>query len=157
MIQKEIRTIISEGQPSELPEADRLLIDMAREATTRAYAPYSRFNVGAAVLLINGETIVGCNQENAAFGVSICAERTALFASGARFPGVPITAIAIAARDASGHFTSEPVTPCGSCRQAMVETETRAGRPLRILLYGSRCVYVIEGIRALMPLSFTLH
>lgn len=151
---KEIKSVINVCQPDELAEEFLKLIDMAKEATSRSYAPYSKFCVGAAVLLSDGKMLPGCNQENAAFGVTICAERTALFAAGAQFPDLPIVAIAIAAQNGKG-FTEEPVTPCGSCRQAMIETEARSGRKLRILLYGTRCVYLIDGVSNLMPLSFS--
>ncbi|MDY3876067.1 MAG: cytidine deaminase, partial [Prevotella sp.] len=126
----------------ELDENDRLLVETAIKATERSYAPYSRFNVGAAVRLDNGVTIPGCNQENAAFGVTICAERSALFAAGAQYPDAKVMAIAIAARNEEG-LLGKPISPCGTCRQAMVETEKRSGRRLRILLYGLECVYVI--------------
>lgn len=137
----------------ELDENDRLLVETAIKATERSYAPYSRFNVGAAVRLDNGVTIPGCNQENAAFGVTICAERSALFAAGAQYPDAKVMAIAIAARNEEG-LLGKPISPCGTCRQAMVETEKRSGRRLRILLYGLECVYVIDGISTLLPLTF---
>ena len=137
----------------ELDENDRLLVETAIKATERSYAPYSRFNVGAAVRLDNGVTIPGCNQENAAFGVTMCAERSALFAAGAQYPDAKVMAIAIAARNEEG-LLGKPISPCGTCRQAMVETEKRSGRRLRILLYGLECVYVIDGISTLLPLTF---
>ena len=137
----------------ELDENDRLLVETAIEATERSYAPYSQFHVGAAVRLDNGVTIPGCNQENAAFGVTMCAERSALFAAGAQYPDAKVVAIAIAARNGEG-LLDEPISPCGTCRQAMVETEKRSGRRLRILLYGQKCVYVIDGISTLLPLTF---
>ena len=137
----------------ELDENDRLLVETAIKATERSYAPYSRFNVGAAVRLDNGVTIPGCTQENAAFGVTICAERSALFAAGAQYPDAKVMAIAIAARNEEG-LLGKPISPCGTCRQAMVETEKRSGRRLRILLYGLECVYVIDGISTLLPLTF---
>lgn len=154
MVEKEIRTKYASCRPDELVEADAMLARMAVEATNGSYVPYSGFRVGCAVLLANGETVVGCNQENAAFSVTICAERTALFAAGARFPGVPVVALAVAARNADGLLAS-PVTPCGTCRQAMVETEVRSGQRLRIILYGSESVSIFYGIEGLLPLSFT--
>ena len=132
---------------------DRELIQAAAKAMENAYAPYSHFHVGAALLLENGEIITGCNQENAAFPVTICAERNALFTAGNLYPDVKIEAIAIAARNAQG-FLSHPISPCGSCRQVMIETETRHQHPLRIVLYGTEGIYVLEGIATLMPLSF---
>ena len=150
---KNINTTIYVANMEELDEKDRQLVEAAIEATKSSYAPYSHFNVGAAVRLDNGVIIGGCNQENAAFGVTMCAERSALFAAGATYPGVGVNSLAIAARNASG-LLAEPVSPCGVCRQAMVETETRYGKPLHILLYGTRHTFVIEGISGLMPLTF---
>ena len=148
-----ISSTIYECSEDELSSIDRQLIDAARQATERSYAPYSHFHVGAALLLENGEIITGCNQENAAFPVTICAERNALFTAGNLYPDVKIEAIAIAARNAQG-FLSHPISPCGSCRQVMIETETRHQHPLRIVLYGTEGIYVLEGIATLMPLSF---
>lgn len=136
-------------------EIEQLLVDKAIEATDRAYAAYSHFKVGAALLLANGEVILGCNQENAAYPVTICAERSALFSAGAQYPDQPVVAIAIAARDESGQLLNEPITPCGSCRQAMIETERRYNRKVKIMLYGTERIYIIDGIGQLMPLSFT--
>ena len=148
-----ISSTIYEYSEDELSSIDRQLIDAARQATERSYAPYSHFHVGAALLLENGEIITGCNQENAAFPVTICAERNALFTAGNLYPDVKVEAIAIAARNAQG-FLSHPISPCGSCRQVMIETETRHQHPLRIVLYGTEGIYVLEGIATLMPLSF---
>lgn len=105
--------------------------------------------------LDNGIEIIGCNQENAAYPSGLCAERTALFSAGAQYPEVPVRMLAIAARGTDGELTFEPTGPCGSCRQVIIESETRAKDPIRILLYGRRCVYVIDGIRQLMPLTFS--
>ena len=110
---KNINVTICVAKYDELDENDRSLVDMAVEATERSYAPYSMFNVGAAVRLDNGVTIPGCNQENAAFGVTICAERSALFAAGAQYPHAKVEAIAIAARNADG-LLDEPISPCGN-------------------------------------------
>ena len=146
---------IKECQLDELSDADRSLVCQAIEATDSSYAKYSQFRVGACLMLSNGVTIKGCNQENAAFPAGICAERSAIFAAGAQYPDQAVTTLAIAARDTQGQLTQEPVSPCGTCRQVMIETETRFRQPIRILLYGQRRVYVVEGIRHLMPLSFT--
>lgn len=137
----------------ELPKSDQTLINEAIKATEHSYAPFSHFHVGTALRLANGEIVTGCNQENAAFSVTICAERTALFAAGNRYPDVAVETIAIAARNENG-LLAHPVSPCGSCRQAMIETETRFKHPIRILLYGQDQIYVLEGIKSLMPLSF---
>ncbi len=142
-------------QPEELSAEDRELVQQAIAQTDCSYAPYSRFSVGAALRLENGVVVHGCNQENAAFSVTVCAERSALFAAGASHPDQAVTALAIAARNSSGELLAEPVTPCGTCRQALVETETRFQHPVRLLLYGRKYIYVADSIKALMPLSFT--
>ena len=151
----DITTTITECQTDELTADEHLLVERAILATDKSYAPYSNFHVGAALMLADGTIVEGCNQENAAYPVCICAERSALFAAGAQHPDQPVTMMAIAARNAEGHLQKEPVTPCGSCRQALVETETRFRRPVRLLLYGQRCVYIVDDIRQLMPLTFT--
>ncbi len=146
---------ISEYKMDELPEQEQALLTAAIDMTAHSYAPYSRFHVGAALLLENGEILHGCNQENAAFPAGLCAERTAIFAAGAEYPDVAPVALAIAARDTKGELTEEPVSPCGTCRQVLIETETRYHKKLRILLYGKKRVFVMDGISNLMPLSFT--
>ncbi|MDE6355224.1 MAG: cytidine deaminase [Prevotella sp.] len=155
MEKRTIKSEIDVCRQDELSEMEQLLVNKAIEATDRAYAAYSHFRVGAALLLANGEIVLGCNQENAAYPVTICAERSALFSAGAQYPDQPVVAIAIAARDESGQLLGEPITPCGSCRQAMIETERRYSRKVKILLYGTERIYVIDGIGQLMPLSFT--
>ena len=155
MKELEIRPKIWEAQMDELTADERSLIELAIEGTNRSYSPYSHFHVGAALKLQNGVTIIGCNQENAAFPSGICAERSALFAAGAQYPDQPVVMLAIAARNEEGVFTEHPVSPCGPCRQVLIETETRFHHPVRILLYGQRCVYVVDSIKQLMPLSFT--
>jgi cytidine deaminase len=155
MKEVELKTVIQECQMDELSAEDRQLVEQAIEATRRSYAPYSHFRVGAAVRLENGEIVIGCNQENAAYPSGLCAERTALFAAGAQYPDVPVKVLAVAARGTDGEMTEEPTGPCGSCRQVIIESETRAKHPIRILLYGRRCVYIIDGIRQLMPLTFS--
>lgn len=151
----EIKTIITEYQIEELNEEDRQLIELAIEATNRSYAPYSYFCVGAAVLLNNGATLIGCNQENASYPVGLCAERTALFSAGVQYPDVPVKSMAIVARNTEGVLLDEPISPCGMCRQAVIETETRFKQPVRILLYGHKKIYAVDSIKTLMPLSFT--
>jgi cytidine deaminase len=136
-----------------LNETDRNLVEQAKKATETSYAPYSKFNVGAAVLLENGETISGSNQENAAFPSGTCAERTTIFYASARFPGVRFCKLAIAAFT-DGEFVEEPISPCGACRQAILEYEKLGGQPIEILLAGRNKVYKLQGIRSLLPLSF---
>lgn len=139
----------------ELSDSERKVIEVAKELTYNSYAPYSHFHVGAAILLKNGTIVPGCNQENAAFPSGLCAERSALFAAGAQYPDQPVLMLAIAVRNNKGEFLEEPASPCGSCRQVIIETETRYQQPIRILLYGTKFTYVMDGIKQLMPLSFT--
>lgn len=137
----------------ELAAADREIIDQAKEASQRSYAPYSKFQVGAALRLDDGTVVEGNNQENSASPSSLCAERTAVFFANSRFPDKKITDIAIAAQT-GGRFVEHPVPPCGACRQVLLESERRQGTPLRILLYGAGEVYITTGIKNLLPLSF---
>jgi len=155
MKELDIKATIVEAQMDELTATEQSLVNMAIEATERSYAPYSNFHVGAALLLKNGETFVGCNQENAAFPAGICAERAAIFAAGAKYPDQPVMMLAITARGRNGELIDEPASPCGTCRQVIIETETRFRQPVRILLYGRNRTYVMDGIKQLMPLSFT--
>ena len=154
MKELDIRTLIHEVQMDELTSDERTLIEMAIEGTNRSYAPYSNFHVGAAIQLENGVRFIGCNQENAAFPAGICAERSAIFAAGAQYPDQPVTMLAITARGKDGEVIAEPASPCGTCRQVLIETETRFHHPVRILLYGRNRVYVVDSIKQLMPLSF---
>ena len=148
-----INIVVQKLQLDELTSADRKLVDEAKAMTGKSYAPYSRFNVGAALLMSDGSVYGGANQENAAFPVGTCAERSAFFYATAAKPDVAPVAIAIAARTA-GRFTDMPVSPCGMCRQALLEAETRFGTPIRVLLYGEAGVYVVSSIRDLLPLTF---
>ena len=150
-----IESRIQECQLSELTAEEQKAVHLAIEGTRRSYTPYSNFHVGAGVILNNGQEYIGCNQENAAFPAGLCAERTALFAAGAQYPDNPIKILAIAARGTDDELTEEPVTPCGTCRQVIIETETRFKQEVRILLYGTKHTYILDGIKQLMPLSFT--
>ena len=116
MKELELKSVIKVCDIKELNAEERHLVELAIEATSRSYAPYSKFHVGAAVRLDNGVEIIGCNQENAAYPSGLCAERTALFAAGAQYPDVPVRMLAIAARGTNGELEEEPVGPCGSCR-----------------------------------------
>jgi cytidine deaminase len=140
-------------QLEELNEEEQQLVKKAMEATDNSYSPYSHFRVGAAIRLNDGMEIIGANQENAAYPVTLCAERTAIFAAQAQYPEKSVVALAIAARNENG-FTEDPVTPCGSCRQVILEVEQRYGKPMKIYLYGTKGVYVVETIRDLLPLCF---
>ncbi len=138
----------------ELTAADRSLVQAAKNACSTSYAPYSNFRVGAAVLLENGETISGSNQENAAYPSGTCAERCTIFYANARYPDIAPTTLAIAACNAEGIFTPSPIPPCGSCRQVLIETENRYGKPLRLLLYGKSHIYIISSASLLLPIRF---
>ncbi|WP_291529165.1 cytidine deaminase [Bacteroides sp. UBA939] len=138
---------------SELSDADRKLMDAAREATNRSYAPYSHFSVGAAARLADGTIVTGTNQENAAYPSGLCAERTTLFYANSQYPNQAVETLAIAARNERG-FLDDPIPPCGACRQVMLETEKRFKHPMRILLYGEKGIYEVKGVGALLPLSF---
>lgn len=138
----------------ELNEVDRHLVEQARQATYTSYAPYSHFSVGAAVLLDNGEVVAGSNQENAAFGAGTCAERSALFYAQSHYPDQPVRAIAIAARGVDGQFTAVPISPCGICRQVLVEVQTRAQHLVRVILYGENEIWSIASVSDLMPFQF---
>lgn len=140
-------------QLDELTPTEQVLVQKAIDATHNSYARYSNFHVGAACLLENGEVVIGANQENAAFPSGLCAERTAIFAAQANHPDQPITTLAIAARNVNGLLKS-PISPCGACRQVVLEIEDRYQRPVRILLYGTDGIYVFESIKDLLPFSF---
>lgn len=139
----------------ELSPAERRLVDAARAATYRSYAPYSHFRVGAAIALDNGETVEGANQENVAFPSGTCAERSACFYAHAQYPEARFDMIAVAARGTDGEFTAEPTAPCGACRQALLEYELLAGHDVPVLLAGRDFVNRVPSVRSLLPLSFT--
>ena len=137
----------------ELSEEDRQLIEEAKAMTLTSYSPYSRFQVGAALRLADGQVFRGSNQENAAFPSGLCAERTAFFAAAANAPEVAPVALAIAAQT-KGAFLKDLVAPCGACRQSLLEAEVRFQQPIRVLLYGTEGVFVIPSVRDLLPLTF---
>ncbi len=138
----------------DLPFDDQTLLQRAKESLPNAYVPYSGFQVSAAVLLANGETLVGTNQENAAYPMCLCAERVALAAAHAQFPNIPIKTIAIAVK--SAHKTvEEPASPCGACRQVICETEYRYQTPIQIILQGETgVIYKLKSGKDLLPLGF---
>jgi len=151
----EIKIVVYEYQNiDELTENDRILITEARRITAQAYAPYSGFHVGAAVLLGNGQIITGNNQENSAYPSGLCAERVALFYANANFPDSEVVTIAVSAAKNSV-LVNEAVKPCGACRQALAETEVRFGKPIRIILDGQDSILLLNGVESLLPLSFS--
>ena len=137
---------------AEMPERERELMECAMESAHKAYAPYSKFHVGAAVLLADGTMVQGSNQENIAYPSGLCAERTALFSASAQYPGQAVVALAVV-----GHFEGEytEASPCGACRQVMAEYEMRYGNKLTIFCYlkGGR-IRRIEGVESLLPFGF---
>lgn len=140
-------------QYEELTGDEKKLIDAAKIASGSAYAPYSGFRVGAALLLADGEIITGNNQENAAYPSGLCAERVTLFYANASHPDVPVVMMAVAAQT-GGAFTDECIAPCSACRQVILESENRYEQPVRILLYGEKEIYIIDSVKDLIPLSF---
>ena len=140
---------------AELTQQERKLILSAIEATHTAYAPYSNFHVGSALLLSDGTTVKGSNQENVAYPSGLCAERTALFAASAQHPGKAVDCLAIVGRDSQDRLT--PATPCGACRQVMAEQEKKQGKKIRIFCYFSEDkILIFEGVESLLPFIFTM-
>ncbi len=138
----------------ELSEKEQELLQKARSASDRAYAPYSQFHVGAALLLDNGVIVSGNNQENVAYPSGLCAERVAIYAAGAQYPDAAIQTIAVTCK--SKQFeVNEPLSPCGACRQAMSEYEMRHNSHIRIILAGERGkIRVMDSIADLLPFMF---
>ena len=154
MTNKEIKIAYCEYESiDQLDSKDKVLAESAIEAIAGSYAPYSKFNVGAAVRFDDGEIIKGANQENAAYPSGTCAERTALFYAGASRPEQPIEAIAIAASQ-NGELIENPVTPCGACRQVMVQYQVKGGIAMKVILIGSKKVMVFDKVNDLLPFVF---
>lgn len=140
---------------SQLSNADAVLLNKARTVTAQAYAPYSKFNVGAVAILDNGEFVAGTNQENASYPVGICAERVLLGNAATLYPGIAINTIAISynpAKEKSNH----PISPCGMCRQSLLEYETRFKKPIRVIMGGMEGkIHIVKTSRLLLPFAFT--
>jgi cytidine deaminase len=153
MKELEIKTKVTVCSLDELPASLRELVQVAKNKTKDAYCPYSHYHVGAAALLADGQVVTGANQENAAYPSGMCAERTALFAANANYPDSPVKVLAIAAYT-NDKFTQEAVSPCGACRQVMLETEHRFGTPIKVVLYGEKMCYIFESAADLLPLNF---
>ncbi|WP_299434405.1 cytidine deaminase [uncultured Maribacter sp.] len=156
MIKKKVSFDISVfSSINELENRDKKLMKRAIEARKNAYSPYSNFTVGAAVLLENGEIVLGNNQENAAYPSGLCAERVAVFYAGANYPGVKIKAIAITATSIN-YKVDTPVAPCGNCRQAISEYEIKQESPIELFLMGETGkVIKCKAIADILPLAFT--
>ena len=154
MTNKEIKIAYREyGSVSELDTEENGLALAAIDAMKSAYAPYSGFNVGAAVMFEDGEIVRGSNQENAAYPSGLCAERTALFYASASRPDKAMAAIAIAAGQ-NGELCSSPATPCGACRQVMAQYQTKSRRSMKVILTGADKVWVFDKVDDLLPLIF---
>lgn len=139
---------------TELPEDVQELMSIAIEAREKSYSPYSKFRVGAAIYLENGEIISGSNQENASYPAGLCAERTAIFYAGAQYPGVKMMKMALSARSLN-HVVETPTPPCGSCRQAIAEYEVKQEQPIEIFFMGEKGKVVkANSISDLLPLIF---
>ena len=140
---------------NELSATDKELVTIARSATANAYAPYSNFNVAAVALLSNGKIVEGTNQENASYPVGICAERVLLSVIASQHAGVNVETMAISYKKKNGDRV-KPVSPCGMCRQALLEFEGRQHKPIRLILTGMQGkIYVIKESNYLLPLSFS--
>ena len=154
MTNKEIKIAYREYEAlSELSDEERELAQEAIDATTLSYAPYSNFNVGAAVLLDDGVIIKGSNQENAAYPSGLCAERTTLFYASSNRPDKAMKALAIAACQ-NGELCKTPVTPCGACRQVMAQYQMKSKCPMKILLVGAEKIWIFDKVDDLLPLIF---
>lgn len=154
MTDKKITIAFTEySSMEELCAGDKALAQAALEAQKGSYAPYSHFNVGAAVLLKDGTVVIGSNQENAATPSGLCAERTALFAAGAQYPNVPIVEIALAGGP-SYTLCDEPATPCGACRQVMAEYQKIGGEPIAVLMVGGEKIWRFNCVDDILPLIF---
>ena len=142
-------------QLDELSEEQASLVNRAIDSAKHAYAPYSDFRVGAALILANGEIVTGNNQENAAYPSGLCAERVAIFYAGANYPKIPIKMMAVTALK-DGVLQEEPVSPCGGCRQVMLEMENQGKTPMEVILYGTKKIQLLKRATDLLPLPFSL-
>lgn len=156
MIKKEIKTAFEEyASVDEMIPEDRELVAEAIEAMKGSYAPYSHFNVGAAVRMSNGQIVRGANQENAAFPSGLCAERTAMFAASARYPDKDMESIALVG-GVYGRITDTPATPCGACRQVMAQYQTKGGynHRMSVIMVGAKGIWKFSRVDDILPLIF---
>jgi len=154
MTEREIHITYQEYKSiEELSPEDRELAAEAIKAMEGAYAPYSHFHVGAAVRMSNGQIVRGANQENAAFPSGLCAERTAMFAAGARYPDKDMLSIALAG-GVMGRLGSQPATPCGACRQVMAQYQAKSGKPMSVIMISADKVWKFEKVDDILPLIF---
>ena len=154
MIERQLTiNYIEYASVEEMDAQDQILVAAADEARGGSYSPYSLFRVGAAVRLVNGVIVKGANQENCAYPSGLCAERVAMFAAGAQYPGVAFDTIAIEGANIN-EVCESPAAPCGACRQVMAEYQRLFERPLKIILIGSRRIYKFAKVEDLLPLIF---
>ncbi|MCR5454970.1 MAG: cytidine deaminase [Bacteroidales bacterium] len=144
---------VTECSKSELNDTDRRLVQSAEDFLSHAYAPYSKFSVSAAALLDNGVVVNGTNQENAASPSGTCAERTTVFYANSMYPTNKVVTLAISAFF-EGQIVKNPITPCGSCRQVLLETEKRYNSPIRLILAGRDKCLIVNSISDILPLNF---
>lgn len=137
----------------EMEPCDIELVNAAIEARKGSYAPYSKFNVGAALRLDDGTIVKGANQENAAYPSGLCAERTAMFWCNANYPDRTMTSIAIVGGFGSS-LSENPCSPCGACRQVMAEYQTLSGRPMSVIMYGTKKTWKFEKVDDILPFIF---
>lgn len=137
----------------ECNKTTKKLIEKAQDIALHAYAPYSNFHVGAAVLLANGKIVTGSNQENAAFPAGMCAERTAMAYANSQYPDIPAKAIATVAYH-NNEMTDEICSPCGVCRQFLLEVETKFNHPLKVIMCSKNEIYEAASVKDLLPLCF---
>lgn len=154
-MKKEIITEFEELTFADLSVEDQSLVAQAKQSTFRSYAPYSNFRVGAAILLDNKEIVCGSNQENVAFPSGTCAERTACFYAHAQYPDSRFVKIAIAARGIDGQPLNDPISPCGACRQSLLQYELLGQQPVEVLLVGRDKIIRLPSVRSLLPFAFT--
>ncbi|MCC8071685.1 MAG: cytidine deaminase [Bacteroidales bacterium] len=150
----DITTPIEVKSLDELDAREVALVEAALQATLRAYSPYSHFSVGAAIRLSDDTIVAGSNQENVAYPSGMCAERTAAYYAHSRHPEARFVAIAVAARDSQGRQPDEPITPCGACRQALLQYELLAGAPVKVYMAGRQEIWMAPSIESLLPLCF---
>lgn len=154
MTEREIRIAYTEySSLDEMSSEDRELCTEAIKAMKGSYAPYSHFNVGAAVRLSDGTIVPGANQENAAYPSGICAERTAMFAASATHPDLDMVSIAVVASQ-QGAICSQPASPCGACRQVMAQYQTKSGKPMSVILVGADSIWKFGRVDDVLPFIF---
>ena len=148
-----ITTVIEYNSELELSNIEQELVEQSKDSAKNAYAPYSNFNVGATILLANGEIVSANNQENAAYPSGMCAERVAMFYANAKYPNIAVQTIVISAFS-NNKLVENPITPCGSCRQVLLETEYRFKNNIKVIMVGEK-ILSVDSINELLPLSFS--